>query len=150
MQHPMWRHGVAWLAAVLTTAVVGALVQTQFNLAALQALGATIPFALRLQTSAADVLGFGPFYALVTAVAFALAFPLAAFLARRWPALHAMWFALGGTTSLFVAIRLIDALTPPPVLIAATRSPLGLFTMCACGALGGWVHARLRRLPAPD
>ena len=130
-----------FVAAVLLAALWGAIVQTQFNLAELQALGASVPWLLRAQTTLQDVLGFGPLYAAVVAVSFALAFPVAALLARYWTVWRSAWFALAGLAGLIVAIRLIDAVTPPPVLIAATRTTAGLLAMTAGGAVGGWLYA---------
>jgi hypothetical protein len=135
----------AWLAAVFVAAGWGSVVQTQFNLAELQALGAEVPFALRMQTTGQDLIGFAPLFAAVAAVAFALAFPLAAWFARPRPNLRAAWFAVAGLLALVVAIRLVDAVTPPPVLIAATRGIPGLLLVCVGGALAGFVYTWLRR-----
>jgi hypothetical protein len=122
-------------------------VQTQFNLAQLQALGAEVPPALRLSTTLQDVFGFGPLYALLVAAGFGGAFPCAALLARRWPSARVALFALAGMTGLIVAIRIVDALVPPPVLIAATRSIVGLLAMTAGGALAGGLFARVAASP---
>jgi hypothetical protein len=143
MTSPRTRVLLAFLPAVLLATLWGTLVQTQFNLAALQALGAEVPWALRLRTTGQDVLGFGPLYLAVVAVSFGFAFPVAASIARYWPRWRGVLFALAGLTGLIVAIRLIDAVTPPPVLIAATRSTLGLLAMGVGGALGGVLFARL-------
>ena len=107
------------------------------------ALGAEIPFGLRVRTTLLDLLGFGPLYAAVVAATFLVAFPIAS----RLPGPRGAWFALAGFVGLIAAIRLIDSLVPPPVLIAATRGTLGLLAMTAGGALGGLAYARLRRKP---
>lgn len=143
MRTSVRRRVIAFLAAVLTATSWGAIVQTQFNLQELQALGATVPLELRLLTTAQDLIGFGPLYSLVVVVALGLAFPMAALVARLVPGWRGALFALAGLAGLIVAIRLVDAATPPPVLIAATRSTLGLLTMTLGGAFGGWLYARL-------
>jgi hypothetical protein len=135
------RRTLAFIAAVFAATLWGSVAQTQSNLADLIALGADIPPALRMQTTLLDVLGFGPLYAAVVAATFLVAFALAA----RLPGARAMWFALAGFVGLIAAIRLIDAMVPPPVLIAATRGTPGLITMTLGGALGGFVYARLTR-----
>lgn len=153
MRNSVRRRAVAFLAAVLTATTWGAIVQTQFNLHELQALGATVPAELRLLTTAQDLVGFGPLYALVVVVTLGLAFPIAALVARLAPGWRGALFALAGLAGLIVAIRLVDAVTPPPVLIAATRSTLGLLAMTLGGAFGGWLYARLtsgNTLPAPN
>ena len=140
------RRATAFLASVLTATSWGAIVQTQFNLHELQALGAAVPVALRLLTTAQDLIGFGPLYALVVVVALGLAFPVAALVARIAPGWRGALFALAGFVGLIVAIRLVDAVTPPPVLIAATRTTLGLLAMTLGGALGGRLYARLTQV----
>jgi hypothetical protein len=145
MTSPWPRRLSAFVAAVLVAVAWGALWQTQSNLAELQALGATVEWPVRLRTTAQDLLGFGPLYAAVVTVAYAVAFPLAARIARRGA--RPLWFALAGWSALLLAIRLVDAATPPPVLIAATRATLGWLGMTAGGALAGWLYARLTAEP---
>lgn len=138
----IWRLRLAaLLLAVLVAAVWGSVFQTQSNLAQLQALGAQVPWPLRLQTTLQDLAGFGPLFAAVAVVAFVLAFPLAAALAKRIPSARSAVFAMAGMAALVVAIRLIDALVPPPVLIAATRSTTGLLWMTLGGAIAGGLFA---------
>ena len=54
-----------FLLAVLLTSVLGAVLQTQFNLANLQALGAPMPLMVRLHTTGLDLLGFSPTFAVL-------------------------------------------------------------------------------------
>jgi hypothetical protein len=142
-----WRHRVpAFLLAGLVTVVWGSIAQTQFNLAALQALGAEVPVLTRLDTTLQDLVGFGPLYAVMVLSGFLLAFAFAALLSRALPKTRVLWFALAGFSALIVAVRLVDALTPPPVLIAATRDTPGLLTMAFGGLIGGLLYAlRTRR-----
>ena len=132
-----------FLLAVVLAAAWASVVQTQINLAALAALGAQIPMALRVETTLFDLRGFAPFFAAIAAVAFGLAFPVAHRVSRNRS--RAAWFALAGFAGLIVAIKLVDLLVPPPVLIAATRSVAGLLAVTLGGALAGWVFAWRRR-----
>jgi hypothetical protein len=136
---------LAWLAAVVVTAGTGSILQTQFNLAAIAALGAPVPLGVRLQTTLQDLAGFGPLMVLITACGFALAFPVAAWLARRRPGWSALLYTLAGGTALAIAILLMNALLPM-TLIGATRWLGGILALVAAGALGGRVFALL--LPA--
>ncbi|MFU8821312.1 MAG: hypothetical protein ACNA8G_07100 [Gammaproteobacteria bacterium] len=62
------RIALAWLGATLVTAATGSIIQTQFNLAAIKATGAPVPFDLRLQTTLQDLVGFAPMLAGIAAV----------------------------------------------------------------------------------
>lgn len=138
---------LAWfLLAVLTATVTGSLVQSLFNLAALQGIGVSIPVALWLQTITHDLIGFAPMYAGVVLVSFALAFPVAALVARLIPGIaphgRSLIFAAAAATGIAVAFQIANASLPMPTLIAATRTLPGLLAMMACSALGGWVYTR--------
>lgn len=137
---------LAFLAAVMVTAALSAIAQTQFNLAALQELGLPMPLAVRLRTTVADLAGFSPLYAGVTAVALGTAFPVAALLARLLPRARAFLFALAGGTGIFTALAIMNQLLGLTV-IAAARSSLGLASLILAGALGGLVFARLLSAP---
>ena len=148
-----WRRRfVAFGAAWLLAAVWGSVVQTQFNLAALTALGVEIAPALRLHTTLQDVLGFGPAYAGIVLAAWLPAFAAAAWLARRWPAWRIVLYALAAGVGLVVAIRSVDAAAPMPVLIDATRGLAGLLAMTLGSALAGvgFAHATRPRTGAVD
>jgi hypothetical protein len=133
----------AWLAA----SAWGSVVQTQFNLNALNAadlpLPAPIDLGLRLQTTAQDLLGFGPAYAALVLLAWLPALGLAALLGRRWPDRRAGWFTAAGGLGLVVAVSAVNAVAPMPALIDATRGPLGLGLMALGSALtaGAYAHA---------
>jgi hypothetical protein len=137
------RHRVScFLVAVLVAAVSGSVVQTQFNLLALRALDVDLPVATWLRTTARDIGGFAPAYALVVAVAFLLALPAAAVLSRRWPGFRPRLYTLAGAAAILAALLAMNALLSISA-IAATRSLAGLVAMAATGALGGLVYARL-------
>ncbi len=139
------RRLLALLMAIVIAVVWGALVQTQFNIAALQSIGGDIPFALRLQMSARDLLGFSPIYSVIVTTALIIALPCAAWMALWWPGLRMALFALSGGVAIALAIRLVDAATPPPTLIAATRDLSGWLLMALGGSIGAICYARRTR-----
>ena len=126
--------------AVLICAVLASLAQTQFNLHFLAELGLDIDLWTRLRTSAFDLLGFAPLFALISLVAYSLALPVAAYLAHGFT--HAGWvFALAGAVGIAVALWLINTLAPMPTFIAADRIWLGSAAFWLSGALGaGYFH----------
>lgn len=143
----------AWLVAASTTALLGSIVQTQFNLAAVAALDGPVPLGLRLQTTLLDIAGFAPALALIVATGFGLAFPVAAYLGRRWTLAgtpRRALYALAGATAMATPILIMNRIVSLTA-IAATREPAGLLLLCAAGALGGSIFAALveaRRAPA--
>lgn len=126
--------------AVLVATLLGSVVQTQFNLAALQQLGATIPNGVRLQATLHDLLSFSPTFAALVIAAFVVALPLAVWLSG---ALGARWlvFALAGALSVWLALIVANALAPMPTLIGANRSLAGTLALMACGSIGGLAFA---------
>ncbi len=140
---------LCYFAAVAIAALLGSVVQTQINLAAITALGPEISLAVRLQTTWFDILGFGPVLALLVAPGFILALPLAALLARALPRARAVLFPLAGVLALWAALRTVDAFAPMPTLIAATRTLPGTLAMAACAGVGAWTfHILMRRTVA--
>jgi len=135
------RAATAFLMAVVVTAFLASVVQTQFNLAALIELGADIPLLLRASTTLLDVIHFGPVMAAITAAAFLPAFAAAAVLAHRLPSHRLIIYAVAGAVGLWAAFFVMGFVTPMPNLIAALRSPAGLTAMVLTGLLGGAVFA---------
>ena len=62
-----------YLLAVLVATLLGSLVQTQFNLAALQAMGVPVDGTTRLHSSLHDLRFFSPFLAVMVAACLLLA-----------------------------------------------------------------------------
>ena len=135
---------LAFFLAVVLAALLGSITQTQFNLAALQALGAPIPLGVRLGTTAQDVLGFGPTFALLAAAGFLFALPLAAWCSRRLLTLRWPIFLLAGALAVWAALTLANALAPMPTLVAANRSMAGTVALMLAGSAGAWLFASFR------
>lgn len=133
---------LAWLVAIITTAVIGSIIQTQFSLAAIAAVGAPVPIDVRLAMTMQDLAGFTPALAAITAAGFVVAFGVAALLALAWPRRQVLLYTLAGATALLVAIGLMNAVLPV-IAIGATRSVLGLLAFALAGAAGGRVFAAL-------
>lgn len=134
------RTAVAWFAAVLVTAAAGSVVQTQFNLAMIQRLGAPVPLTDRVETTLHDLVGFAPTYALLVAAGFLIALPVSGLLARFWPAGRMVLHALAGGTAIVGALLMMNALLPVTV-IGAARFPSGVATLALSGMLGGLLFA---------
>jgi hypothetical protein len=135
--------------AVLLASVMGTVLQTQFNLANLQALGAPMPLGVRVQTTCLDLLGFSPTFAMLVILGFIFALPAASLLARLWPMGRWLLFTLAGALAVLAAMALANALLPMPTLIGANRTFAGTVGLMACGSLGALLFAVLMRRSSP-
>lgn len=145
----LWYLASWFVFALLVAVISGSVLQTQFNLAALMALGVAISWTDWLATIWADLTSFSPLLSLIMVIVYALSLPVAAWLSRRvkstgW-GLRGWFYALAGGVGFWVAVLVINALAPMPTLIAATRSWPGLLAMSCASALGAWVFSRYRR-----
>lgn len=77
----------------MLAAAWGSVVQTQFNLQALMALGVPAPPSLRVLTTLQDLGGFAPVYAGILAAGWLPSLGLAARLAQRWSAVRTALFS---------------------------------------------------------
>lgn len=137
---------IAFAVSVAVAVVVAAGLSTQFVLAELAALGATITMEQRISTTIHDIIGMAGLYGAIIAVGFLIAFLVAGFMARRTGS-RAIVFAVAGATSIAVAIGTMMYLfeaTP----IAAARTPLGFGSQILAGAIGGWIFTLMT--PAAD
>lgn len=134
--------------AVLLASMSGSVLQTQFNLASLQAMGAPMSLSVRLHTTALDLLGFSPIFALLVLFGFVFALPAASVLARVCPGVRWLLFALAGALAVWLAMVVANSVLPMPTLIAANRSLAGTFGLMASGSIGALLFAGLMR-PAP-
>lgn len=132
----------AWLLAVLCATLLGTLVQTQFNLAALAGLGVAVSLGERLQATLHDLVNFSPLYATVVAAAFLPAFTVSGLLARAWPRWRQPLHLAAGLAAIPVALLVMHRLLPV-MPISAARTQAGVLALALCGALAGLVFARL-------
>ncbi len=139
-----WRSILAFLAAVVLTVVWGAVVQTQYNLAALTGIGVEISASTNLRATLTDIFsGFSPTYAgYIVLPALLVAFVVAWLVVRRTGA-PLPWFALGGGLAILAGIPLVNWLSPLALLIGANRDFSSVVLMAAGGAVGGILFAWL-------
>jgi glucose/arabinose dehydrogenase len=124
--------------------VLGSLIQTQFNLQALEALGVEIGMGTRLETSVQDLGNFAPLYAILFGVSFLLSQGAASLVVRLAGNVGRLWlYPLAAAMGLWVTLVIVNTLAPMPTLIAATRGAGGLIAMLVAAAIAGWLFAML-------
>ena len=132
----------AYIAAMAVAAVLGCIGSTQFTLAGLIGLGVEVPPADWLAATLHDVIGMGPLYAQIAAVAFVPAFGIAALLLRWVPGSRPFWYAVAGATSIVAAILIVRYVVGGTV-IGGARTPPGLLVQALAGAVAGWCFASI-------
>lgn len=137
------RLAFAFLLAVLATAIAASIVQTQFNLSALAALGAPVTPSIRALTTLQDIAFFGPVMAAITAAAFLPGLAAASLVSHAFPIARGLIHAVAGAVSLWTAFEVMGVFTPMPTLVAAARTTEGLLALSSTGLIGGAIFARL-------
>jgi len=146
-----WKVVLAFITSLVVGTKLGSLIQTQFNLQALQALGVEIGMGTRLETSVQDLANFAPVYALLFGISFLFSLSIAYWVARLAGNLNRLWvYPLATAVGLWVTLMVVNTLAPMPTLIAATRGTGGLLSMLAAAAVSGWLFARLVGQAAPQ
>lgn len=136
---------LAFLAAVVTAAVLGSVFSTQFVIAALGSIGVVVPIDVRLATTVRD---FGILPTLVPAVTacFLIGFLIAGLCAAKIGGSRRLWFALAGGSALVCELLIMEA-TLGLMPVAGARTYPGLAAFGVAGAVGGWLYARLTERP---
>jgi hypothetical protein len=132
---------MAFLASVLIATVWGAIVQTQFNLAALVGLGVDITAGVRIETTLRDIFGgfsltYGGYVVLPSLL---VAFLVCVWLIRYLPGPPLMWFALAGYLAIPIGNAVVNFISPLALLVGATRDIRCTLLMAIGGALAGLV-----------
>lgn len=130
---------LAWTVA----STWGSVVQTYWNLHALEGVGLEIPARTWWAVMGQDLMGFAPLYGGIVAAGWLVALPVAGRIARWWPAGRSTLLALAAGTGMIAAVRAVDAVAPMPVFIDATRGLPGLLSMALGAVWAGWLYARL-------
>ena len=134
----------AFFPAVILAFVLASVLFTQFNLAALQAMGQEVSTGVRIATTFDDLIGMASSYLLLILVAFILGLPVAAGLNRLAPGHRALLFTLAGFAAV-IALHLIMKAALGITAIAVTRTLPGLLAQGLAGAVGGYCYHRLSR-----
>ena len=138
---------LAYLAAVVVMATLGVVTQSLFVLLGLGDVGASIPVASALGMMMDDLLGLGPIYAILIAIGFVIAFPVAAIAVRLLPIPRALIYAAAGLVCIAVMLTLMKEIFFGVQLIAGARTLPGFWVQASMGALAGLAFVWLTRPP---
>ncbi len=132
-----------YLLAVVVATILGGLVQSQIEIAAL----AETPLDLNERVAAGwpALLGLLPTLAAILAVALLVTLPIAEALARIFRPWRWLLFALAGAGGIWAAYKLLPAL---PLTLPSLTTPAGgwqWLALCVAVAIGSWLFGQLTR-----
>ena len=140
-----WLKGVmAFGLAVVITAVAGAVVHSQFIVANMAEMGHPVALGDRIAWTGHDIVGMFSTYAPIIALAFVLAFPIAAHVSRRLNRLRTFGYTLAGAAAIVCALLVMKQMLDISG-VAGARTALGIAAQGLAGALGGWLFALTSR-----
>jgi hypothetical protein len=131
-----------YLIAVVTAFLLASVAGTQVIVSELQGFGLAVPVSDRLAATLHDIAGLAPTLTILIAVAFLIAFVIAALGSRYVGGRRTYWYLAAGFTSPPAALMLLKFLMGA-TLFAAARTPAGMLLFALCGMTGGWLFARL-------
>lgn len=134
-----------WLAAVVTTVILGVTFQTQNVLARLGNIGADVSLSDRLSMTAYDIFYLGQPLLLFTSIALAFAFLTGGLLHHFVKFGRPIIFAVAGAIAILVMLFAMKANFFDIHIIAGARDTIGISLQMLAGAIGGLVFARVNR-----
>jgi len=139
---------LGFIAAVLVTTVWGSIVQTQYNLAAINGIGAEIGTGLWVASTFRDLFsGFSPTYAgYIVLPSLLVAFIVASWVAKLTGIPRVLMLGAAGVAAIAIAIPLVNWLAPVALLVGATRDVSCTILMALGGALGGVIFSCMSSL----
>ena len=138
----MGRIAASYLAAVISTYIVGVIFVSQGNIANVVAMGFQVTIAQRLNAVMHDLTHMTGIYLPVIAVSMLISLPVAALIIKYAPHLRSIGYILAGVTAL-LAIHMIIKMVFGISGIAPTRTLIGLLAQGVAGGVGGYLFHRL-------
>ena len=138
----MGRIAGSYLAAVISTYIVGVIFVSQGNIANVVAMGFQVTITQRLDAVVHDLTHMTGIYLPVIAVSMLISLPIAAMIIRYAPHLRSIGYILAGITAL-IAIHMIIKMVFGISGIAPTRTLIGLLAQGVAGGVGGYLFHRL-------
>lgn len=129
-----------FIAAFIVLNVIGATVQTQFNLGHLLALGIDVPFSTRISTTLYDIVSLQPLFGTIFGIGFLIAMIVGHVIAKLVKTLPDLVFALAGFAAMGVTLLALKA-AYQITAIGAAREWDGFLSLCVVGALAGYAFS---------
>lgn len=138
-----FKYVVSWLAAVITTGVLGVVLQTQNVISRLDGIGADINLGERLSMTAYDVIHLGGLYGIFIALALIIAFLAGGGVYRIAKFGRPVVYIVAGAIAMVVMLFAMQKVFFGVPLIAGARSGFGIAMQMLAGGMGGYMFARV-------
>ena len=129
-----------FITAFIVLNVIGATVQTQFNLGHLLALGIDVPFSTRISTTLYDIVSLQPLFGAIFGIGFLIAMIVGHVIAKLVKTLPDLVFALAGFAAMGITLLALKAAFQITA-IGAAREWDGFLSLCVVGALAGYAFS---------
>ena len=129
-----------FITAFIVLNVIGATVQTQFNLGHLLALGIDVPFSTRISTTLYDIVSLQPLFGTIFGIGFLIAMIVGHVIAKLVKTLPDLVFALAGFAAMGITLLALKA-AYQITAIGAAREWDGFLSLCVVGALAGYAFS---------
>jgi len=138
-----------WLAAVLTTVILGVGLQTQNVLARLEDIGADITLLERLSMTLYDLRYLGSLYIIFVGLALAIAFLFGGGVFRFTKFGRSIIYSIAGAVGLLAMLFGMKQAFFDIHMIAGARDGFGIGLQMLAGAIGGFVFSKINQ-PKPQ
>jgi len=134
-----------WLLAVLSTATLGIIIQTQNVISRLGNIGADVGFSERLTMTLYDLRYLGLPYVIFIAIAFMVAFAVSELTYHFTKFGRTVIYTVAGAVAILVMLFSMKQVFFDIHIIAGARDGLGIGLQMLTGAIGGFVFSNLSK-----
>jgi len=131
-----------FVSVLIDTVILISIVATQLVLADVAGFGLDVDIGVRIDATLHDLMGLAIPLGIIVGVSMAIAFAVAWFAHKKIGGNATRWYMAAGFVSVPAGLLLLKV-AMGVTLLAAARTPLGMFLVGLCGLTGGWLFAFL-------
>ena len=133
---------VVFIFTTLIATLLVCVVSTQIVLADVQSFGLNVTNDVRLNATLEDLLGLGPVLYILISIGFLIGFIVAKYAHKYMGGNRTLWYVASGCTTFPITTYIIQY-SMGLTIIAAVRTPMGLFLATLCCIFSAWLFALL-------
>ena len=138
----MVKSTLIFVSVLIDTVILISIVATQLVLADIAGFGLDVDVGVRIDATLHDLMGLAIPLGVIVGASMAIAFAVAWFAHKKFGGNRTRWYMAAGFLSVPVGLLLLKV-AMGVTLLAAARTPLGMFLVGLCGLAGGWLFAFL-------